>query len=155
MAAPRGQPERQTRPDIVVEGEKLQLFPEFAVVALLRFLEHGEVFVELGLVLEGGAVDALELRILFVAFVVGAGHVRETKGADVASAHDMRPGAEIREIAVAIDRDRLVLRNVLDDIELELARFGSRTEGAKFTTVRPLPGRQRGRVQPARSDGLP
>src|SRR4029450_1235706 len=47
----------------------------------------------------------------------------------------MWTGAEIGEVAVAIDRDRLVLGNVLDDIELELARLRSRTEGAKFTTA--------------------
>ena len=63
------EPEWEARADVVVEGEKFKFFAEFAVVALLRFLEHGEVFVELGLVLEGGAVDALELRVIFVAFV--------------------------------------------------------------------------------------
>ena len=56
--------------------------------------------------------------------------------ADVAGAHDVRAGAEIEEVAVAIERDRFVLGNVLDDVELELARLGSRTEGAKFATFR-------------------
>ena len=44
-------------------------------------------------------------------------------------------GAEIGEIAVAIDRDLLVFRNVLDDIELEFARVGARTERAQFTAL--------------------
>ena len=45
------------------------------MVALLRLLEHLEVVVQLGLVLERRAVDALELRVSFVALVVRAGDV--------------------------------------------------------------------------------
>ena len=98
-----GEPQRQAGTDVVVEGEKLEFFAELAMVALFRFLEHGEVFVELGLILEGGAVDALELRIALVAFVVGAGEVRELERADIAGAHHMRPGAEIDELAIAVE----------------------------------------------------
>src|SRR4051812_4081563 len=101
------------------------------MVALLRFLEHGEVFVELGLVLEGGTVNALELRIVFVALVVGAGDAGELERADVSRAHDVRAGAEIGELTVAIERDFFALGNVLDDIELELARLRPVTERAK------------------------
>ena len=104
-----GEPEGEAGADVVVEGEKLEFFAELAMVALLGFLEHGEVFVELGFVLEGGAVDALELRVLFVAFVVGAGDVGELERADVACAHDVRAGAEIGELAVAIERDFFAL----------------------------------------------
>ena len=50
------------------------------------------------------------------------------KCADVARAHDVRPGAEIDEVAVAIERDLFVVWNVLDDIELEFAGFGSLAE---------------------------
>ena len=46
----------------------------------------------------------------------------------------MRAGAKIEKFAVAIERNRFVRRNVLDDVELELARLGSRTKGTKFTT---------------------
>ena len=58
----------------------------------------------LGLVLERGAVDALELGFLLVAFVVGAGDVGELEGADVAGAHHVRAGAEVSEVAVAGSR---------------------------------------------------
>src|SRR3954470_24664911 len=101
------------------------------MVALLRFLEHGEIFVELGLVLEGGAVNALELRVLFVALVRGAGDAGELERADVAGPHDVRAGAEIGELAVAIERDFFALGNVLDDIELELARLRPIAERAE------------------------
>jgi hypothetical protein len=130
------EPERQAGADVVVEGEELEFFAELAVVALLRFLEHGEVGVELGAILEGGTVDALELRVLLVAFVVGAGDVRELERADVAGAHDVRAGAEIGEVAVAVEGDFFALGNVLDDVELELARRGARPEAAQFAGLR-------------------
>ena len=93
------------------------------MIALLGFLEHREIIVEFLLGFECGAVNALELRILFVAFVVSARHVRELERADVSRAHHVRPGAEIDEIAVAIERNLLVRRNVFDDVDLELARL--------------------------------
>ena len=74
------------------------------MVAPLGLLEHLEILVELGLVLERGAVDALELRVLLVALVVGAGHGGELERADVAGAHHVRPGAEVDEIAVLESR---------------------------------------------------
>ena len=124
-AVPFGSQSGRPGPTFVVEGEELHLRAELAMVALLRLLEHREVGLQLGLVLERGAVDALELRVLFVAFVVGAGDVRELERADVAGAHHVRAGAEIDEIAVAIERNRFALGNVLDDIELEPRGLGS------------------------------
>ena len=46
------------------------------MIALLRFLQHREVIVEFLFGFERGAVNALELRIFFVALVVRAGNVR-------------------------------------------------------------------------------
>src|SRR5205814_4457739 len=113
----------QTRPDIVVEHEKLEFAPELSMVALLRFLEHRKVIIKFLPGFEGCAVNALELRILFVAFVVRASNAGELKRADVSGAHDVRPRAEVDELPVAIERDFFVRRNVVDNIELEFARF--------------------------------
>ncbi len=52
------------------------------MVALFGLLQHGEVSLHLGLVLKSRAVDALELRIALVAFVVGAGEVRQLERPD-------------------------------------------------------------------------
>ena len=52
------------------------------MVALLGFLQHGEVSVKVGPVLEGGAVNALELRVAFVPFIVSACNVREFESAN-------------------------------------------------------------------------
>ena len=57
---PLGHPEDQARADQGRDREQVQLLAELAVVALLRLLDLGEVGVELLLVEEGGAVDALE-----------------------------------------------------------------------------------------------
>ena len=65
------------------------------------------------------------MRILFVAFVVSARHVRELERADVSRAHDVRTCAKIDEIAAAIERNFFVRRNVFDDIDLEFTGFGA------------------------------
>ncbi len=140
------QPERQAGAYVVVEGEEFEFLAELAVVALFRLLEHGELGVHLGLVFEGGAVDALELRVLLVALVIGAGDVGELERADVAGAHDMRAGAEVGEIAVAVDGDFLALGDALDDIEFEFARLGPRAERAEGAGLRPFAGPRRARA---------
>ena len=50
--------------------------------------------------------------------------MRELERADVPRAHDVRPRAEVDEIAVLEIGNRLAFGNVLDNIELELARHG-------------------------------
>src|SRR2546428_13492635 len=93
------------------------------MVTLLRFLEHGEILIEFLFRFERGAVNPLQLWILFVAFVVSACDIGELERADVSGAHDMRSGAKINEIATAIERDLFVRRNVFDDIDLVFARL--------------------------------
>ena len=95
------------------------------MVAFLRFLEHREVVVEFLFGFERRAVNALKLRIFFVAFVVRAGDGGELERADVSRAHHVRPGAEIDELAVAIERNFFVGRNVFDDVEFVFAGLGS------------------------------
>src|SRR5690606_38199600 len=89
--------------------EEAELAAEAAMVALLGLLEHAEMRLELLLVAPSRPVDALELRVLRVAAPVGAGDLRELEGlAELAGRGQMRPGAEIRELALLVDRDRLV-----------------------------------------------
>ena len=132
---------RQPRADVIVEDEKLEFAPKLAMVALLRFLEHCEVIVEFLFGFERGAVNALELRILFVALVVRARDGGQLECADVSRAHHVRPGAEIDELAVAIKRNPFVGRDVFDDVEFEFARLGTlaqRSEPALAFRVRAL-----------------
>ncbi len=95
------------------------------MVALFRFLQHREVLVQFLPGFERGAVNALKLRICFVAFVVRARDGGQLECADVSSAHHVRTGAKIDKIAVAIERNFLVCRNILDDIQLKFAWRGT------------------------------
>src|SRR5215212_8504333 len=70
------QPKRQTGADLVIYYIDLKFFPELPMVALLRLFEHREILIKLSLVLERRAVDALQLRVILVTFVVGAGDTR-------------------------------------------------------------------------------
>ncbi len=67
------------------------------MVALLRFFEAGEVLGQLLLRKERRAVNALELRILFVALPVGAGDGKQLERLDFRRAGDVRAAAEIDE----------------------------------------------------------
>src|SRR5207248_2986773 len=93
----------QTRPNIIVENEEFEFATKLAMIALLRFLQHREVVVELLFGFERGAINALELRILFVAFVVRACHARQPKRTDVSGAHDVRAGTKIDKLAVLVE----------------------------------------------------
>ena len=114
------QPQRQSRPNIFsIQREQPHLRADLAMVAALGLLDHLEIFVHRGLVLERRAVDALELRAFFVALVIGGGHAGELERADVARAHHVRPSAEVNEIAVLEIRNRLALGNLLEQIQFE------------------------------------
>src|SRR5437764_5086734 len=71
-----GQAEKQTGADIVIYYVNLQFFAELSMVALLRFFDHREVFIQLRLFLESGPVNSLELRVVVVALIIGAGDTR-------------------------------------------------------------------------------
>jgi hypothetical protein len=70
-----GMPEDEAGAGELLNAEEVELLAEQAVVALGCFFEAREVGVEVLLREEGGAVDALELGILFVAEPVGAGEL--------------------------------------------------------------------------------
>src|SRR3546814_6349734 len=65
------------------------------VVALFSLLQHGEVGLELLLVLPAGAVDALELRVARVAAPVGAGDLHKLERMpELAGRREVRADAE-------------------------------------------------------------
>src|SRR5206468_280930 len=96
-----GEPERDARRD-VVEEEEVQLAPELPVVALLRLLQPPEMHVEVLPAEPGGAVDPLEHGVLLVAAPVGAGGREELERPDLSCRPDMRPPAEVHEVALAV-----------------------------------------------------
>jgi hypothetical protein len=90
------------------------------VVVGLAFLEVVEVGFESFLAPPRGAIDAGQLLVGRIATPIGAGDREQFEVLDVAGRGDVRPAAEIGEIALLIDRDEFVF--VLFD-ELLLIRI--------------------------------
>ena len=91
------------------------------MVPLAGLLLHLEPVVQLLLVLEGRAVEALELGVLLVASEIGAGDFQEldTPGFDVAGAHHVRACAQVHELAVLEEADGFPLGDVAHALHLE------------------------------------
>ena len=95
------------RPDAgeLLNAEEIELLAKDAMIAARGFFKAREVRFEIFLGEERGAVDALELGILFVAEPVGAGETRHFEGFHAAGGRNVRAAAEVDESAVAIEAD--------------------------------------------------
>src|SRR5918912_1303060 len=98
--------------------------PEASVVAPLRLLDPLEVRVERLLRVEGGAVDPRQLRVPLVAAPVRAREPRQPERLDRPRVLQVRPAAEVGEVALRVEGDRVVGR--VD--ELDLVRLALREE---------------------------
>src|SRR4029078_10456381 len=96
--------------------EQVELRPEAAVVALAGLLELRQVLLEVGLVVEGGAVDARQLRLRHVAAPVRAGEAGELERLDRLRALQVRAAAEVGEVALRVEGDRAV--GGVDELDL-------------------------------------
>src|SRR4051794_34978588 len=97
-------PENQSRADVFLNREEIELLPDHAVVALARFLEPSDVLVEILFGEPGRAIDALEHLSALVAAPIRAGRVQQLEVLDLPGARHMRPAAEIDERPVGVDR---------------------------------------------------
>src|SRR5512146_2305957 len=84
------------------------------MVAPFDLLQAGEVRVELGLGGERGPIDALEHGVAFIAAPVSPGRREQLECADITGRRQMRPAAEIDEIALGIGRYRFPVRETLN-----------------------------------------
>src|SRR5262249_22320900 len=99
----------------LAEMKQVELAAKLAVVAALGFLKAEEILVELLLARPGRAVNALQLRVPGVAAPVSAGDIHQLEGLpEPAGRRQMRPDTEIDEIALAIEADLLLRRNLAD-----------------------------------------
>ena len=73
---------------------------------------------ELLLVKESGAVDAAEHGALFIAAPIGPGHAGELEGSQTAGGGQVRPPAQVGEVALAVDA-HLVGVQAVDKLNLE------------------------------------
>ena len=118
MMPPFGMEEDQPRPGEFLNAEEIQLLAELAVIALLRFFELVQVLVEFLLCEPRGAVDALQLLVLLVAFPVGAGDGQQLERFDLRSVRDVRTAAEIDEMRAESVFGKDIVGPLFDELDL-------------------------------------
>jgi hypothetical protein len=89
------------------------------VVALLGFLQQGQMLFEFLRAFPGGPVNALELLAFLISTPVGAGYGQQFERWDLAGRFHMGAGAQVLEIAVAIRGYCFVFGNAFDDLQFE------------------------------------
>src|SRR5579862_3329688 len=94
-----GMPEDQAGAGGFLNAEKIELGAKLAMIAALGLFDAVEIFVELFLGVEGERVNALELRVPFLAFPVGASDVGELERLDALGGRNVRAAAEIDKFA--------------------------------------------------------
>ena len=116
-----GQQHRKTLTDAVDGGKIFELAAELVVVALDGLLALFEVGVQLFLLRESDAVDALEHLAVGVAAPVGgvAGGQLDAVALDAAGGVEVGACAEVGELALLIEADGRVLGQVVDELDLE------------------------------------
>ena len=125
MRPPLGCQKMRPAPATSWMREEVELLAEHAVVARLDLFEMLEVRVEILLREEGGAVDALQLLVLFVAQPVGSGDGRDLERLHAAGGRNVRAAAEVSEVAVLIERDLVAgLGEALDEVDLHELALG-------------------------------
>ena len=88
------------------------------MIALLGFLEHVQVLLQLVLRGPGRAVDALQLLVAVVTAPIGAGHFHQLEVLELARARHVRAAAQVLELAFAIERHVFALRDAGNDLRL-------------------------------------
>src|SRR4249919_2113075 len=102
---------------LVLEMEQVHRAAELAVIAALGFLETFEISLELLRIGPGGAVDALQHLVARVAAPIRTCELHELEArAEPARGWQVRAAAEVYEVAVAVERDRLAGRDRRDDL---------------------------------------
>ena len=106
---------------LVPEHEQAQLLAQPAVVPLLGLLDLGQVLVQLVLLGEGHAVDALEGLPAGIPPPVGgvAGGELDGVALDAPGGVQVGAGAQVGELALPVEGDHRVLGQVVDELHLE------------------------------------
>ncbi len=113
-------PQHEARPDLLLDRVvQVELLAQDAVVTPLRLREPLQVALELGLPSEGRPVDALQHLALLVASPVRARPGEQLEVLEAPRARHVRPLAQVEERPVPVDRDHLVVVELLEPLELE------------------------------------
>ena len=106
---------------LVPEHEQAQLFPQFSVIPLLGLLDFRQVLVQLILLGESNAVDTLEgLPVGVSPPVCGvAGGELDGVALNPAGGVQVGAGAQVGELPLFIEGDHRILREIMDQLQLE------------------------------------
>jgi len=135
---PLGQPEDHTGGHILMEREQIELLAELAVVAALGFLDAVQVFLEILGVGKGRCVDAGKHTVLFVAAPVRPGNGQQLERLHEPGIRDVRPTAQVNEIAVPVEGNASVLK-ALDQLNfVGLAHIAEQLDGVGLGNIHAL-----------------
>ena len=105
---------------LFLKVEETELLAELAVIPLLRLLQHMEIGIEFLFRAPCRAIDALQHRTVRIPAPVGTGNTHQLEGMPHATGRgQMRPAAQIDEITLLVEGDRLTSRNCLDKLYLK------------------------------------
>ncbi len=106
---------------LVPEHKEAQLLAQTAVVPLLGLLDARQILVQLLLLGEGNAIDALEGLPVGVAPPVGGVAGGELQGVALhpACGVQMRPGAQVGKLSLLVEGNDLALGEVVDELHLK------------------------------------
>src|SRR5581483_11152935 len=116
------QPEHEPEADFGRNMEEFEFFPDLAMVPLFGFFALRDELVELFLRREADAVDAGEHRAFFVAAPVRAGDGEQFREFYFAGRGHVRAAAEIDEVPLFVERDRLPAE-AFQEFELQPVAF--------------------------------
>ncbi len=126
-----GVEDRQAAANLGREGEQVELGAELAVIPLLGFFEHPQVLILCVARRPGGAVDALQLRVLLVAAPVGAAGAHQLERRDLPGRRQVRAAAQV--LPAQLQRGRL---EVVVDGELRAADLDGLASVAGYAAAR-------------------
>ncbi len=101
-----------------LQVEQVQLPADAPVIAFFSFFEPGQVVLELLVVGPRRAIDPLQHLVARVAAPVGAGHLHEFEGFELAGGRHVRTAAKVLPAALAVQADAFAGRNRGDDFRL-------------------------------------
>ena len=101
-----------------VQREEVEFPADFTVIPLLGLFQELQMLLELPGVREGDSVDPLQLFVLLIAAQVGAGDLQHFQRFDPAGRGEVRPDAEVDEIALPVDAYHLAFLELVDQFQL-------------------------------------
>src|SRR5689334_7046587 len=109
-------PENQSGSGLFLNREQIEVCAKAAMIAPLRFFEPVQILVQLLLHVKAGSIDALHLRIAFLALPVSSGDAHQLERANASGGRDVRTAAEIDKFSGGVERHHRLDRALLNEL---------------------------------------